>query len=70
MSRDDSYSVRCLYTYRREAFALLVSINWAMREPLTVKRATSDWLHAFLFMSDVKIHKKPAGMKSACDNKQ
>ena len=44
---DDWYNVRCIYTYRREALALLVSTNRAMREPLTVKRATSAWLHAF-----------------------
>ena len=41
IGRDDWYNVRCVYTYRREAFALLVSTNWAMREPYIVKRATS-----------------------------
>ena len=29
--------------------ALLVSINWAMREPLSVRRATGTGSHAFLF---------------------
>lgn len=36
----------CL-TYRREAFALLVSTNRAMREPRWVGRATSTGSHAF-----------------------
>ena len=39
IGRDDWYNARCVYTYRREAFALLVSIDRAMRRPLTVKRA-------------------------------
>ena len=47
---DNWYIVRSVYTYRREAFALLVSINWAMREPLTVKRAAGAKLHVFLFL--------------------
>lgn len=46
----DLYSMLCLYTYRREAFALLVSINWAMREPLTVKRATSVGFTFFMYI--------------------
>ena len=51
IGRDDSYNSQgVVYTYRREAFALLVSIDRAMRRPLTVKRATSGWLHAFLYM--------------------
>ena len=45
---DNSYNTRCVYTYRREAFALLVSTDRAMRKPNRVKRATSGWLHAFL----------------------
>jgi len=44
---DDWYDVRCVYTYRREAFALLVSTNRAMREPQWVGRATSTGSHAF-----------------------
>ena len=31
-------------------FALLVSIDRAMRRPRSMERATSDWLHAFLFI--------------------
>ena len=44
---DNPYNARCVYTYRREAFALLVSIDRAMRRPRSMKRVTSDWLHAF-----------------------
>ncbi len=36
-----------VYTYRREAFALLVSTEWAMREPRWVGRVTSIGSHAF-----------------------
>ena len=50
ISRDDSYSLLgVVYTYRREAFALLVSTDRAMREPNRVKRAAGTGSHAFLF---------------------
>ena len=47
IGQDDWYDVRYIYTYRREAFALLVSTNRAMREPRWVGRATSTGSHAF-----------------------
>ena len=49
IGRDDSYNSQgVVYTYRREAFALLVSIDRAMRRPLTVKRVTSVGFTLFL----------------------
>ena len=33
--------------------ALLVSINWAMREPLSVRRATGTGSHAFYFSKGI-----------------
>ena len=45
---DNPYNKGVVYTYRREAFALLVSIDRAMRRPLTVKRATSVGFTLFL----------------------
>ena len=50
---DDWYNIRLLITYRREAFALLVSTNRAMREPYQVKRVTSIGSHAFSFEAQV-----------------
>ena len=50
IGRDDRYSTRCIFTYRREAFALLVSIDWAMRRPLTVKRATRVGFTLFMYI--------------------
>ena len=61
VGRDDPCSVRCLYTYRREAFALLVSINWAMREPYRVERATRFGFTLFYLLSvdfPVRSHKE------------
>lgn len=40
----------CHIPYRREAFALLVSIDWAMREPYIVKRATSVGFTLFVYV--------------------
>ena len=53
ISRDDSYSLLgVVYTYRREAFALLVSTDRAMREPNRVKRAAEQVQVLTLFFFD------------------
>ena len=52
IGRNDSYNSQgVVYTYRREAFALLVSIDWAMREPYIVKRATGVGFTLFVYMN-------------------
>jgi len=38
-----------LYMHIGVRSALLVSIDWAMREPLSVRRVTGTGSHAFLF---------------------
>ena len=53
IGRDDWYNARHVYTYRREAFALLVSIDRAMRRPLTVKRAAGVGFTLFYICTEV-----------------
>ena len=51
ISRDDWCDTRCVFTYRREAFALLVSIDRAMRRPRSMKRATRVGFTLFLYIN-------------------
>ena len=46
-----------LYTYRREASALLVQQRWAMRRPLSVGRVACTGSHAFFCIVKMRIHR-------------
>ena len=43
-----------LYIHIGVRSALLVSTNWAMREPLSVRRATGTGSHAFLIYKGIQ----------------
>ena len=44
-----------LYIHIGVGSALLVSTNWAMREPLSVRRATGTGSHAFLIYKGIQV---------------